>query len=148
MCFSEHLRSSKLRSMKTLIAILFLISFNSFAVDICQFEETPEFHDALKAAKIKSVRTARAKFTSVEKQLIHKTVTRQDWLKGNSVEQSLEDFGGSADGEIKYYTIEGKQFILVHYWPGDNEYGAYFMLNKNGSHKLIAEISDSWISCK
>lgn len=133
--------------MKTLIAILFIFSFNAFAVDICKFEETFEFHDALKASKIKTLRIAKdhKKYTSVEKQLIHKTVTRQDWLKGNSAEQSLEEFG---DGEIRYYNIEGRQFILVHYWPGDNEYGAYFMVNKNGSFKLVAEIGDSFISCK
>lgn len=142
--------------MKLFIALLFIVT-NAFAADICKFEETWEFEEALKAEKIKPVRVAKnhKKFTSVEKQLIHKTVTGQDWLKNNSMEESLEAFGdfyngrqGSNAGEIKYYNIEGKQFILVHYWPGDNEYGAYFMLNRNGSYKRIADIGDSFITCK
>jgi hypothetical protein len=69
----------------------------------------------------------------------------QDWLKNLSLAEAIEEF---ADGEVEYYNIEGLKIILIHYWPGDNEYGAYFKINKNGSFKLIATVSDSFIECK
>jgi hypothetical protein len=71
------------------------------------------------------------------------------------VKDSLESFGDYYDGrpgpnagEIVYYNIQGKQIVLVHYWPGENEYGAFYQINKNASVKLMATISDSFISCK
>lgn len=143
--------------MKTLIALLLIFSVNASAVDICSFEETWNFKEALKAQDIQPVRVAKnhKKFTSIEKQLIHRTVKLQGWLKDVTLKESLEAFGdyyegriGENAGEIIYYNIDGKQIILVHYWPGENEYGAFYQLNKNGSYKLIAEITDSFIECK
>jgi hypothetical protein len=143
--------------MKYIICVLLLASTSGFAVDICKFEETWQFHDALEAKRIAPAKVSddHKRFTSVEKQLIHRAVTQQSWLRNIALAESLDVFGdyyrgkpGSNAGVIKYFQIDGKQFVLVHYWPGDNEYGAYFMRNQNGSHKLVATIGDSFIDCK
>jgi hypothetical protein len=85
-------------------------------------------------------------FSAIEKKMIHKAVIQQDYLSDNSPEQSLEDFGGSADGEIVYYKVGRKVIAKVHYWPGDNEFGAY--VEVIGSKILIhAHIGDSEIIC-
>lgn len=85
-------------------------------------------------------------FSALEKKMIHKVVTIQDYLTNNSPEQSLEDFGGSADGEIVYYKVGNKVIAKVNYWPGDNQYGAY--VEVVGSKFLIhAEIGDGDIYC-
>lgn len=143
--------------MKYIIALLLSIATSAFAVDICSFEETWNFKEAIKEQGIKPLKVSKnhKQFTFVEKTLIHRTVTQQDWLRNNSVKDSLESFGDYYDGrpgpnagEIVYYNIQGKQIVLVHYWPGENEYGAFYLINKNGSVKLLATISDSFISCK
>lgn len=133
--------------MKFALLIALFITTNVFAADICKFEETWEWYEANKAEGIKPVRTAKnfKKFTSVEKHLVHKTVTLQDYLKDLSLGDAVTEF---SEGEIEFYNIEGQQMILVHYWPGDNEYGAFFKINKNGSFKLLATVSDSFIECK
>lgn len=141
--------------MKLLLTLALFITTNAFAVDICSFEETWEVSDALEAQGIKAHKTSKnhKRFTFAEKEMIHLTITLQDWLKGISRGEALETFAdiyegkqGSNAGEIKYYRINGKEVALVHYWPGDNEYGAYYEL-KNGAHRLIAEVSDSFITC-
>lgn len=143
--------------MKTLLTLLTLISFNAFAVDICSFEETSNFTDALTAQNIRPTRVAKnhKKFNSIEKQLIQKMINDQGYHGTLSIAQALEEFGdyydrkqGSNAGEVVYYNLDGKQVILVHYWPGDNEVGAFFSINKNGSFKFVANVSDSFISCK
>lgn len=133
--------------MKFALLIALFITTNVFAYDVCQFTETWEMHESLEAQGLKAVKITKnsKKFTSVEKHLIHKTVTIQDWLKDLTLAQSVEEF---ADGQIEYYNFEGEKIILVHYWPGDNEYGAFFKINKNGSFKLLATVSDSFIECK
>lgn len=141
--------------MKLLIALAFFITTNAFAVEICSFEETWQVDEALETLKIKPIKTSKnfKRYTFAEKEMIHLTVTLQDWQRGLSRQEALETFAdfwegkpGSNGGEIVYYNINGKTIVLVHYWPGDNEYGAYYEL-KNGAHKLIAEIGDSFISC-
>ena len=94
------------------------------------------------------------RFTFLEKQMIHLTVTLQDYLNASTKEESLEIFGdmyegelGSNSGEILYFQIADKLVALVHYWHGDNQYGAIFEIN-NGTHKLQAEINDGEITCK
>jgi hypothetical protein len=143
--------------MKLLFSLLILVSFNAYAVDICSFEETSNFTDSMSLQNIKPVRTAKnhKKFTSVEKHLIHKMVNLEDYRTTRTIQESLEEFGdyydgkmGSNAGEVVYYNFEGQQIILVHYWPGDNEVGAFFSINRNGSFKLLATVSDSFISCK
>lgn len=133
--------------MKFALLIALFVTTNAFATDICKFQETWEWKEAVEAEGAKPVRIAKnsKKFTSVEKHLVHKTVTLQEWLKELSLGEAVTEF---ADGEIEYYNINGQQVILVHYWPGDNEYGAFFKINKNGSFKLLANVSDSFIECK
>lgn len=133
--------------MKFALLIALFITTNVFAADICNFQETWEWHEAIEAEGLKAVQTTKngKKLTSVEKHLVHKTVTLQDYLKDLTKVQAVEEF---ADGEIEYYNFEGTKIILVHYWPGDNEYGAFFKINKNGSFKLLATVSDSFIECK
>jgi hypothetical protein len=144
--------------MKSFILLSLFLVTNAFAVDVCSFEETWQFDKAMKAQKIRPVRTVKdhQQFTSMEKKLIHRTVTLQTYTRDNSLAQSLEDFTdlmtdgtrGANAGKIVYYNFEGKQLILVHYWPGDNEYGAFYSINKNGSLKLVARVNDSFIECK
>lgn len=144
--------------MKSLIILSLFIATNAFAIDVCTFEETWMVESAMKEQKINPVLVVKdhKKFTSVEKKLVHKTVTLQYYTRDNTLEQSITDFSdrgndgirGANAGKIVYYNIEGKQLILVHYWPGDNEYGAFYSINKNGSLKLVARINDSFIECK
>ena len=144
--------------MKYLLLLSFFMINRAFAVDVCSFQETWQFDEAMKKEKIKPGRvvTDHKKFTSVEKKLVHKTVTLQYHTSDNTLEQSLEDFvdlmsdgsRGANAGKIIYYNIEGMQLILVHYWPGDNEYCAFYLINKNGSLKLLGRINDSFIECK
>lgn len=133
--------------MKFALLITLFVTTNVFAFDICKFQETSDMDQELESLGVKPVRIAKnsKKFTSVEKHLVHKTVTQQDYLKGLGLAEAIEEF---ADGEIEYYNFEGQQMILVHYWPGDNEYGAFYKINKNGSFKLLANVSDSFIECK
>jgi hypothetical protein len=138
--------------MKFALLLFMAMATHAFAADICQFEETWEFTQGVRPVRVSN---NHKKFSTVEKHLIHKTVTLQDWKKNIELKESLLDFGDYEDGkpgvnagEIRYYNFEGKQYLLVHYWPGDNEYGAYFTINKNGSFKLVAIINDGFIECK
>ena len=129
-----------------------LFSTQIFAQDICAFEETWEFEEALSNANIKTSKISKnhKRFLFVEKQMIHLAITQEDWLKGCTRDQALEvfsDYNGSNAGEISYYQIQGKTYALVHYWPGENEMGAYFEMTSS-AFKLIATISDSFIRCK
>ncbi len=141
--------------MKFLIIFALLISAQTFAADICHFEETSDFFSALEAEGIKPYKKSKnhKRFTFIEKQMIHLTVTLQDYLRGATKEESLLLFGdyyegeiGSNAGEILYFKIADKDFALVHYWPGDNEYGAYYEV-KNSAFRLVADIEDSFINC-
>jgi hypothetical protein len=144
--------------MRLFLLITLFITTKAFAVDICQFPETSNFYTELKVQGIRPARISKnaKKFTSVEIKLINKTVRLQDRRNPTSLQETLEEFmdvqeGGKPGlnaGEILYYNFEGTQYLLVHYWPGENEYGAYYKLNKNGSFKLITQIIDSGIECK
>lgn len=139
--------------MKAFILALILVSTQAFANEkICSVSETWEIFETVKAHKVSK---NHGKFSFSEKQMIHLTISLQDWLKGVSKEEALETFAdmydgkiGSDAGEIKYFRIDGKEFALVHYWPGENEYGAIFELKRNNAFKLIAEVGDSFITCK
>jgi hypothetical protein len=136
--------------MKFLIILALTLTTQAFAVDICQFNETWDFNEALESEGHQPTKISQnhKRFTFLEKQMIHLTITLQDWLKGSSREEALEIFGDyGRDGEIVYYKIAEKTYAFVHYWPGDNEYGAFFELKKS-SYRLVASISDSFIDCK
>lgn len=142
--------------MKLLFTLALFITTNAFAVNLCSFQETWEFNEALEAQRIKPIRISKnhSRFTFAEKQMIHRTITLQDWLKGTSKEEAMQIFAdfyngrqGSNAGEIVYLNVNGKEIAVVHYWPGDNEYGAYYEI-RNGAFRLIATIGDSFITCK
>ncbi|HXH74665.1 MAG TPA: hypothetical protein VNJ08_06845 [Bacteriovoracaceae bacterium] len=130
--------------MKTLIAIFtILLTTQAFAFDLCAFQETSELNlEILKASQNPK------RFTFAEKNLIHRTIALQSMYEGISKAEALVLFKeGSSDGEITYFQMGDKQMILVHYWPGDNEYGAFYQIKPTGTAKLIARVGDSFISC-
>jgi hypothetical protein len=144
--------------MKTLFVLLLTLSINTFASEIiCKYQQASDFFEVLSKNAVKPIRVARdhKRFSSVEKQLIYKMVTQQEWLRNSSLSESLELFNdlnganrGPNAGEIKYFNIGGVQYLLVHYWPLEREFGVWFKINKNGSIKLVAVIDDSFIICK
>lgn len=136
--------------MKTLLLLTFILSSQAFAFDPCLYSETREFTRELEALNLEPVHVSNnhKKFRFNEKQMIHLTVSLQDWLKGASRHEALNIFTiDSSDGEILYYRFGDKTIALVHYWPGDNEYGAFFEM-KNNAFRLLAEIRDSGIYCE
>jgi hypothetical protein len=142
--------------MKLLFLFIFSIASHSYAADICNFQETWEFREALKEEGNRPVLISKnhSKFTTVEKRLVHKWLSSQPDRRNTTLEQSMEEFSdrhsgkvGPDAGEIIYFNIDGKKYVLVHYWPGENEYGAFYSVNKNNSYKQIANITDSFIEC-
>lgn len=141
--------------MKLLLILAFFVSFQALAFDVCSYQETWNVEEAFEDLGVKPVRTSsdHKRFNSVEKHLIHKTLK---YLGGeNTMAQALEAFAdmwegesGSNAGVIVYYNIQGKQYVVVRYYPGDTEVGAYYSINRNGSFKLEALIDDGSISCK
>jgi hypothetical protein len=133
--------------MKFVLVFALFISSNVFAFNICQFQETIDMYDFFKAQNLKAVRIAKnsQNLTSVEKHLVRKTLTQQLWFKNLTEDQALTEFAG---GEIEYYNLEGQQIIFVRYWQGDNEFGGFFKINKNGSFKIMATVSYGLIECK
>ena len=59
--------------MKTLILTILFLSSSAFAQDICNFQETWEFEEALTAKGIKPAKksTNHKRFTFIEKDMIH-----------------------------------------------------------------------------
>ncbi len=55
---------------------------------------------------------------------------------------------GTNAGEIIRFHEGTKTIALVHFWPGDNEFGAYFEVLSNGTFKKIATIGDGDIYCE
>lgn len=143
--------------MKFLLTLALLITTNAFAIDLCSFEETWQFDEALEAQGIKPLKVSanHKTFTNVEKQLIYTAVIQQGWLSKSTMREALNTFGdfyeagrqGENKGEIQYFNIKGQKLAIVHYWPGDNEYGAVFK-HVNGQYFMIATIDDSFITCK
>lgn len=146
--------------MKNFILSLALLSSSAFAnQEICRFDSTPDFHEAMENSKVGrqvGMNADHGNFAPLENTMIYQTVTGQEWQRDLSMEQALGEFAdyneyepgpGSMAGEILYYKIKDSRFALVHYWPGENEYGAFFEL-KSGSATMIAEINDGDITCK
>lgn len=143
--------------MKYLLFIPLLFLSNAYAFDVCSFEYTHDFFEYIEKQGIKPTRVSKnhKKFTSVEKKMIYKMVTSQSWRRNDTVAEALLEFGdyyngkeGYNAGEIQYFTINNIKLVLVHYWPGDNEYGAFFFVNKNNSTRYKAVINDGEIYCK
>lgn len=147
--------------MKTLALITFLFSFSLSSLastDFCSFDESYQYFDELKSQGIKHIKRTRnhKRFTFLEKNLIHLTITLQSWYVGVSREEAILTFShvneygerGPNAGEVLYYQIGHKNFVLVHYWPGDNEYGAFYELKVAGSYELKGIIRDGGIYCE
>ena len=126
-----------------------LFSVNAFAFHPCDFEMTQDFKEAVQASGIKPNKVSKtpSKFRFIEKQMIHLTVSLQDWLSGIGRKEALELFVEDRnDGEILYYQLDEREIALVHYYPGDNEYGAFLEL-KGSAFSVLAEVRDSDIYC-
>jgi hypothetical protein len=128
-----------------LFALLF--SLNAFATsEICDYRDTWSFEEDHQA--FKKVSTLKA--TSFkERQMIHAAVTLQEHLSGKSKEEAMEEFFG-ADGHIRYYKDGSTILAIVSYFPGDNEYGAIYLLSEKmgSSFRKVAIIGDSDILCE
>lgn len=136
--------------MKSLFLLLLIISSSALAFDPCSYPYTGDLLESLESQGIEAVKVSNnhKRFRFVEKQMVHLAVSLQDWLSGVSKNEALEIFAeDSSDGEIIYYQVDGKEIAYVHYWPGDNEYGAFFEMG-NKAFKLLAEIRDSEIVCE
>jgi hypothetical protein len=131
--------------MKFITLLFFFIAVNSYAGTKCSPEMIALQYNEHGYVELKTTNFETG-LSKLEEKMIHKAVTQQDYLSTNTPEQSLEDFGGSADGEIVYYKVGHKVIAKVHYWPGDNEFGAY--VEVVGSKVIIhAHIGDSEIVC-
>ena len=138
--------------MKFITLLFFFISVTTYAGTQC----SPEMQ-ALQYNEhgFVTLRTSNDHFnwTAIEKKMIHKAVTLQSYMSEESEEASLEFFGdingceqGENAGEIVYFKVGKKIIAKVHYWPGDNEYGAYVEVMGSKVH-VLAEIHDGDINC-
>ncbi len=144
--------------MKSLLILIALVSIQAQAAfDVCQFEDTVAFDEAVDAKKVTLVKQTNdhKKWTAIEKKMIHETIkspeskiTQFEALRyfGDYYEDSTEE--GSNAGEIQYFRAGNFKFALVHYWPGDNEVGAFIELGPKNQIKILATVSDQWIECK
>jgi hypothetical protein len=135
--------------MKFIILLATLLSTQAFAFDMCSFHSTGHFIDVLESKGISHSRVSEDhnRFTFNEKKMIHLTITFQDWLQGASLDEALKVFGENY-GEIIYYKVEGRTIALVHYFPGDNEYGAFYEVRGRGAFKFLAQVQDGDIYCQ
>ncbi|HXH31128.1 MAG TPA: hypothetical protein VNJ01_09985 [Bacteriovoracaceae bacterium] len=145
--------------MKFLILFAFFLTAEAMAFDVCKFQDTNEFQGAVEAKKIQKIAEAKnhKAFNPFEKKLIHQTITSDTYFKNATVAQALRVFGdyyensteeGSNSGSISYYRAGAKVIVLVHYWPGDNEVGAFLEVFPNGKTRVLATISDQWMTCR
>lgn len=141
--------------------LLFLFSMASslYASEVCRFNTTEEIEDAVAIRQVKKIKISKnhRRFSEIEKELIWRAVSSDQAYRRIGREEALSLFADMAEGrrtpganagEIIYYQLGSKDIILVHYWPGDNEYGAYFELLPNNKFKMVATVSDSDIACK
>ncbi len=134
-----------------LFSVTCLLSFNSFAFNICDYEDTATVSDAIEAKKIIKTKTVseHSAFSNVEKKMILMALKTDSLNAEIDEEEALRLFNDDVDaGEIEYLTAENTKFALVHYWPGENEYGAFIEIKNNKSIKVIAAITDGFIECK
>lgn len=138
--------------MKLATLLFFFILANSAFAAKCGPEVKAIESDSPSVIHLRTAKN-HGQWTATEKKMIHKTVTRQEWLAKHSEAQAVEEFGdyyrgeiGSNAGEINYLKIGKKIIAQVIYWPGDNAYGAYVELA--GTKVIVlAEIHDGDIYC-
>ncbi|WPU65009.1 hypothetical protein [Peredibacter starrii] len=139
--------------MKFLLLVSWFVSSQVFALDLCQLRDTYEFDQVVQFERLPTIRTVSKNFSDLEKRMIHQALKLQPWQRGIRMDESLRAFGdlfdgyrGPNPGEIVYYQVKGQKLALVHYFPGENEYGAFFLVG-NGTTKMVARVDDSEISC-
>lgn len=138
--------------MKFITFLFFFIAVNSYASTKCSPEMQALQFNRHGYTELRTSDDHKA-WTAIEKKMIHKTVTLQSWLNPMTEAEAVETFGdyyngeqGSNAGEIVYFKVGRKIIAKVHYWPGDNEYGAY--VEVVGTKVLVhAEIGDGDIYC-
>ncbi len=144
--------------MKLYFLFAILISGRAFGFDLCQYESTSDFLDLIEAGKGKQTHESsnHKKFTEYEKNLIYTTIRLERDYRDVSKYKALIIFGdfdegsdepGSDAGTIRYFTIGKERIVMVHYWPGENEYGAFYQI-KADKTEMIASIGDGSIECK
>lgn len=149
--------------MKSLILSL-LLSTSAFAANICEFQDTHTFTDKVEAGEAKLLaRTETQNFTALERQMIFATMKTygKDFRTYENEYKAIFDFldqyeecspneliPGPNAGEILYYEVAGKKIALVHFWPGDNEYGSIFEISKTGKFTHLAKVNDGEVYCK
>jgi hypothetical protein len=142
--------------MKLLICLLLIFTSNAFGMDFCAFRNTEELRASFEEKKIKPKKVSKdhKTFTNIEKKLIHHSLLLHDWRRSPSLKESIEEFAdlkndepGPHAGEIVYYKIGRKTFMVVHYWPKGEEYGAIYE-SKDRTNNLNATISDGEIECQ
>jgi hypothetical protein len=124
----------------------FLLLTSSFASEVCDFDTTGQWHDAY---PLHTTVTQHQNFTLLERALIWKAIASDNYYADLNQDQALLVFSvGYNAGEIAYYHRGSKVFALVHYWPGENEYGAFFEILSEGKFKLVATVQDGDIYCQ
>jgi hypothetical protein len=145
--------------MKMFVFLFILTTTQAFAFNLCKFASTADFQEKVEAKKIKEIKRVsnEKKFNAFERDMIfaairtdsmYENVSKAKALKIFSDYQSKHSGPGSDDGEILYYEVKGQKFQLVHYWPGDNEYGAFVELKPNGKISILASVNDGEIRCQ
>lgn len=139
--------------MKMFSILFFFISFQALAFDICQFPDTYEFSD--KFEKSITLKNEGPTFAALERKMIYDFLKKDAWNEAKDENQAVRIFLDYSDngnepgynaGEIVYYKIENKMIAKVHFFPGDNEYGAFYEI-QGGKAKELALIGDGEINC-
>ena len=138
--------------MKFITLLFFFAVINSYAATTCSPEMQQLQHNEHGYITLKT-RNHETGFSAIERKMIHKVVALQDYLKDVTEQEALDGFNdvyegeaGYNAGEIVYFKVGRKMIAKVHYYPGDNEYGAY--VEVVGSKVLVhAEIIDGEIYC-
>lgn len=137
--------------MKFFILLFFFLFTQAFAAEC-----TPEVIDVFfRQNTVHQVSESRNfdHYTSVEKNLIHRTVKNEKFYAHVSQAEALRIFadidgGGYLAGKIVYILVGYKTIVKVHYFPGDNEYGVIYEQKYQADFKKVAEIKDGDIFCK
>lgn len=142
--------------MKIFLLALSILSTQAFAFEVCSLTDTGALNDAVSAGEMQHLRTVEAgsNYETIEKNLITETMLAQDFGVVDQVSAILlfedreldETTTGGHAGSIEYYLAGQRKFVMVHFYPGDNEYGSLFELRGRAVLPL-ATIGDGEINC-
>lgn len=138
--------------MKLITLFFFFFVVNSYASTQCSPEMQALQYNERGYVTLKTTNHETG-FSAIEKKMIHKVVALQEYLKDVTEQEAMDAFNDVYEGEIGYnageivhFKVGRKMISKVHYYPGDNEYGAY--VEVVGSKVLVhAEINDGDIYC-